>query len=242
MDWKTKISKNTEDSTIIRGYDLRELMKKSSFSDSIFLLLKGSLPTKEESEVFDFLLISSIDHGIEPASIVSSRTIASCGNSLNSSVAGGILSLGDFHGGAGEKCLEMLLLDKSSEEIVLDAVENKKVIFGLGHKVYKEEDPRSVEIFKFAREKKMFGKFCKKIAEIQEILSKKGKKLCINIDGAQAAVLGDFGFNPLDVKAFFIISRTPGICAHTIEEVESKNRVRRAKTSEYEGEEGKSID
>lgn len=45
------------------GYDSLELAGKRSFSDVIFLLLKGELPTAEQSQLFETLLVSLINPG-----------------------------------------------------------------------------------------------------------------------------------------------------------------------------------
>ena len=106
--WKTAITEIKKGEIRIRGYDIREMMEKLSFGSAVFLILKGELPTKEESEMMRAILVSSVDHGVTPPSVLSTRTILSGGNPLNSAVAGGILTIGDVHGGAIEtlNCLK----------------------------------------------------------------------------------------------------------------------------------------
>ena len=41
--WKTSISKASSEGTTIRGYNLEELTKKLSFTETIYLTLKGEL-------------------------------------------------------------------------------------------------------------------------------------------------------------------------------------------------------
>jgi len=106
--WKTAITEIKRGEIRVRGYDIREMMEKLSFSDAVFLILKGELPTKEESEMMRAILVSSVDHGVTPPSVLSARSVLSGGNPLNSAVAGGILTIGDVHGGAIERCARIL--------------------------------------------------------------------------------------------------------------------------------------
>lgn len=46
-----------------RGYDLFELVQKRSFVDIIYLLLRGELPTKDQAQLFETLLVALINPG-----------------------------------------------------------------------------------------------------------------------------------------------------------------------------------
>lgn len=227
MDWKTDISKEEEGKFFLRGFDLNLLIQKTSFDEAIFLTLLGRLPKRNEKNVFNSLLISCIDHGIEPASVIATRCATSTGNSINNSVATGINSLGKYHGCAIEECAKILILENDACEIVKEKIDNKKIIYGFGHKKYKDFDPRAQILLQIAKENGLFKENCKKAIEIEhEIEKKKGKKLCLNVDGAIAAILLDIGFENEATNSLFIISRTVGLCAHSIEESKIK-KVRR---------------
>jgi citryl-CoA lyase len=235
--WKTSISKASKDGTTIRGYNLEELTKKLSFTETIYLTLKGELPTKNQTKMLDAIFVSSIDHGIEVSSVTTARCTMAAGNQFNSSVAAGIGTLGKYHGGAIEDCAKYLEknLNNNIKEIVKQSIENKKRIGGFGHKIY-TTDPRTQTLFQIAKDTNNFGKFCKLAEEIETELEKqKGKKLCINIDGAIAALILDLGFDSNLANAFFIISRTVGLCAHVHEEKTKEKPVRRLNESEYTG-------
>ncbi len=53
----------------IHGYDISEIVKNVSYSDSVFLLLKGELPNKSESYLFEKLLLINIHLGIRHQAI-----------------------------------------------------------------------------------------------------------------------------------------------------------------------------
>jgi citryl-CoA lyase len=225
--WKTAITEIKKGEIRIRGYDIAELMEKLSFSDAIFLTLKGELPRKDESEMMRAILVSSIDHGVTPPSVLSARNVFSAGNSLNAAVAGGVLSIGDVHGGAIEKCARILQewakksdqIDSLAKDLVSDSIYAKRRIPGFGHRLH-ETDPRTVKLFEIARELNFSGRHLElaKVVE-KELTVALGKKLPINVDGAIAAVISDMGFDWRLGKAFFIISRVPGLVAHVYEEM-----------------------
>lgn len=227
MEFKTSISKISDDDHIIRGEKLSELMH-GSFADSIFLILKGDKPTATESKIFESILISIIDHGMGTASSMASRFVASTGNSVNSAIGTGILALGDYHGGAIEKAMQQLVEVKNVDEFVKDALANKKTIYGFGHKLYKDEDPRTQQILELCSALKYKSKYINLVQEIEKELEKqKGKKIVLNIDGLIAAILSEMGFTSNVGKAFFVIGRTPGLAAQVIEELENEPPIRR---------------
>ena len=230
-NWETSISSSGEDS-VVRGVPRKEVMDMD-FAEAIWLVLKGEKPSEEESKIFKTILSSSIDHGVGNPSTVSARTIQSGGNDMNTSVAGGILALGDKHGGAIEDCMEMLQSDKNAEEIVGEYFEKGEKIPGLGHKIYDEEDPRSEEIFEKANALGKTGDHVEKMKEISKMFAEEKIELVINVDGAIAAVMSDMGWDSELGKGLFIISRTPGLVAHVREEMDRED-FRREK-GDYEG-------
>lgn len=231
-EWNTEIASSGEEA-VIRGEKLEEVMEMN-FADAIWLLLKGEKPSKEESEIFNTILSSSIDHGVGNPSTVSARTVQSGGNDMNTSVAAGILALGDKHGGAIQECMEILQSDKSGEEIVEEYLENGEKIPGLGHKVYDEVDPRTEKMLEKAEKLGVSGEYVEKMKTIQEAFSEEKVDLVMNVDGGIAAVMSDLGWEPELGKGFFIIARTPGLVAHVREEMDEKDF--RRQDGEYTGE------
>lgn len=232
-EWKTSVSSSGEDS-VVRGVPREEVMEMD-FSDAIWLILKGEKPSEDESKIFKTILSSSIDHGVGNPSTVSARTIQSGGNDMNTSVAGGIMALGDKHGGAIEDCMEVLQDENySPEEIVETFLESGDKIPGLGHKVYDNNDPRAEKIFEKAENLGISGRYVERMKMIQEVFAEEKVPLVINVDGAIAAVMSDLGWDPALGKGFFIIARTPGLVAHVHEEMGEEDF--RREDGEYVGE------
>lgn len=231
-EWKTDISSYGEDA-VVRGERLEDVMDME-FSDAIFLTLSGEKPTEEESDLFSTVLSSCIDHGVGNPSTVSARTVQSGGNSMNASVAAGVLALGDKHGGAIEDCMEMLRSDVSAEKTVVEALESDRKIPGIGHKVYEEEDPRAEKILEKAKELGLSGEHVEKMRAVKQEFAERKVDLVLNVDGAIGAVMSDIGWPSELGKGIFIVARTPGLVAHVHEEMGHED-FRREK-GEYTGE------
>ncbi len=165
------------------------------------------------------------------------------GNSLNTAVGGGILALGDYHGGAIENAMNQLKslpldgdeLEEVTGRYVQRALRRKETIFGYGHKVYKERDPRTVTLLALCEKRGFTSPYIELAKGIESALEKeKGRKICLNIDGLIAAILLEMGFPPSLGKGIFIIGRTPGLVAQAVEEQDTERPVRRLDESEIE--------
>src|SRR5580658_6247625 len=107
--WRTAIATSDETHIWNHGYDVTSLMTHAGFTDSIFLLHRGRLPTAGERRLLDAILVGVADHGAGAPSCSAARLVAS-GNrqSPSAAVAAGILAIGNEHGGAGSACMEMI--------------------------------------------------------------------------------------------------------------------------------------
>ncbi len=240
LHWKTKITEVAPNSIRVRGYPLDELMGRASFGQMVYLLLKGELPGAGHGRMIEAVLVSSVDHGATPPSVLAARTAASTGTPLNAAVAAGILSISSFHGGAIEDCMKVLhetnaLLRDGQASSVQEAAgimvkkyrEQSKRLPGFGHRLH-TNDPRTAKLFELAEKYRIGGKkisIAKALAE--QLLEQSGKKLPINVDGAIAAVLCELGFEPECANAFFMIARLPGLVAHVLEEKSCQQPMRR---------------
>lgn len=233
--WKTRITKIEPGKIQIKGYDITQVMDKLSYAETVFLILKGELPTKAEGVLMNAVLVSSIDHGATPPSVLATRTVISGGNSLNTALAGGVLAIGDSHGGAIEKSAKIMQEWAAKEGNVaelasqlVDWLKSEKIRMpGFGHRIHKV-DPRTAKLFEIANHHGYGGRHIDLCQAIQSSLaSKLGKSLPINVDGAIAAVISDMGFDWRLGKGFFIISRMPGLLAHAYEEMTREKPMRK---------------
>ena len=125
---RTAISKVEPDKIVTRGYNQRDLIEKIRYSDMVFLLLKGRLPSIKEGKLFNHVLVSFCDHGATPPSTQTARLVASSGSPLNAAVAGALLSFGHKHAGAIEKTMELYQSKIDSLMLTGDAdIDNKQI-------------------------------------------------------------------------------------------------------------------
>lgn len=240
--WKTAITDIGPGKIRVRGYSITDLMEKLSYSEAVYLILKGELPNKGEAALMNAILVSSIDHGPSPPSVLATRTVVSGGNTINAAIAGGVLTIGDTHGGAIEQCAKILQeqatkgddVTRIASELVDWLKENKMRMPGFGHRLH-NVDPRTVKLFEIAERHGYKGEHIELCKAIEKVLSEKlGKKLPINIDGAIAAVISDMGFDWRLGKGFFIISRVPGLLAHAYEELTRERPMRKLGPPDHE--------
>ncbi len=220
-------------------------MDKITFAEAIYLAFKGELPSKEIGQLINAMLVSSIDHGVTPPSVLTTRTIASTGAPLNSAIAGGILAISRWHGGAIEMCMLHLLATKeimdeenlkaevAAKKIVTVYREQKKKLSGFGHRVH-SNDPRAAKLFSLAKKAGLAGTYltiAKAIGDAIEMVL--GRKLPLNVDGAIAAVLCELDFPPEIANAFFIMARVPGLAVQAFEEQVGQRPMRKIHPTDH---------
>src|SRR5262245_56508387 len=160
--WRTAIVDARDGHIRLRGYDLLPLMSERTFTDTIFLLHQGRLPSPAERGLLDAILTGVADHGPGAPSCATAR-LALSGNrqSLSGAVAAGLLAVGDDHGGAGLGCMEhiaegvalavseQLTFDAAAERLVVAARARGERLPGFGHRVH-TTDPRTGLLFDMA--------------------------------------------------------------------------------------------
>lgn len=246
--WRTAIVNKDETHIWLRGYDITDLMRKTGFVDTVFLLHRGRLPSAGERRLLDALLVASADHGPGAPSCATARLAAS-GNrgSLSAAVAAGILAIGDEHGGAGETCMRLIAahapserrlgqsMDEAAERVVQQVRAGGDRLPGIGHRVH-TTDPRVAVLFDMAAEAGVAGDGVLFMVALQAAAARLIKPLPINIDGAVAAILYDLSFPPEAGKLIFIIGRVAGITAEVAEEHAREKPMRIRIPVEYDGE------
>jgi citrate synthase len=249
--WKTALTRIQPGEIRVRGYDIAELMGNISYAQAVYLMLKGELPSEAEARMMEAILVSSIDHGATPPSVLAARTVLSGGNSLNASVAAGVMTIGDVHGGAIERCARTLQERAAGEgspediarALVEELREKKQRMPGFGHRLH-GTDPRTVRLLALAKETGFSGRHIQLALAVEAELEKQlGRRLPLNVDGAVAAVISDMGFDWRLGKGFFIVSRTAGLVAHVYEEWTRERPMRKLgpPPSEYDGPEPRSL-
>jgi len=214
--WKTALSAVEPNKILIRGYRVQDLMANCTFGDIIYLTFKGELPAADEGRMIEMMVVSSTDHSFLAPSIDATRFVASGGVPLQASVAAGIISLGDHHGGAIEQCAKLLQDSVQSltaaAEIVSGFRARKQRVPGFGHP-WHDRDPRTLTLIATAKEWNLAGAHLALAESISNEL-----QLPANIDGVISGIISDMGIAWQYGRAFFIIPRVVGLAAHAVEE------------------------
>src|SRR6185437_3264091 len=134
----------------LRGHPVQDLIGSVTLAETIWLMLRGELPTPRQAALLDAALVAGVDHGPQAPSIAAARMAATCGVGLNNAVATGVNLLGDSHGGAGQQCVELLqdVCDRQATGLSLVDAANAAIaawpsryLPGFGHRFH-PVDPR----------------------------------------------------------------------------------------------------
>jgi citrate synthase len=200
-----------------------------SHAANFLYMLNGKIPDDELAGFFDTCLVLHAEHSFN-ASTFSARQVASTRAHIYAAVVAGVGSLsGELHGGANTRVMEMLLdigdVDRV-EAYVNNLFDTGGKIMGMGHAVYKIDDPRAHILAPMA--KKMGERTGEpKWYELSKILEKKGKEafkqrkgrdIYVNVDFYSASLYYYMGI-PVDLfTPLFAMARISGWAAHVIEE------------------------
>lgn len=219
IEFTSHISDNEGGAHRLYGIPVEQLMHDASYTDTIFLLFSGRMPSEGERALLNSMLIAAAEHGVEAPSLYVPHVSVASGNDVHVGIAAGILAIGESHGGAGEAAALLLLRPEAPEDLVQEYLAEEKRMPGFGHMVYKEEDPRAAVIYGKAKEAGIdLAPFEKAYTLEHALAQQKGKKLPLNIDGAFAAAILGLGLPPSAAKALFVVARVSGMAAHAMEE------------------------
>lgn len=226
----SSISSANEATILVRGRDLcEELIGKVSFTDHIWLLVTGEMPTAAQRRVLDATLVAIAEHGLVPSVQASRMTLAAAPEALQGAVAAGILGCGSVILGASEAAGLLLQeviavaanssMDEAAAAVVREYRAAGKSIPGYGHPLHKGYDPRARRLLDIAEEVGCAGRFIEAASAIERVLPQiTGKPLAMNVSGAIPAVLLDAGYPLLALKGVPILARTASLIAHLLEE------------------------
>ena len=238
--WHTRVSKPTTQTVEIRGFTLDDLIAESTFTQTVFLLIRGELPTPSQARVLDAALNGVLDYGLEKPGTVAARFIISANPSMAAGLAAACLAVGEntlateFAGRFIREChREFSEQNVSVEEYARRKVEElrsqKKRIPGLGHPLFKKVDPRAQQLRTIADSEGLWGESARLYEAVhQAFIELPGKAdIPINDVGALAAVLDSLGFTPEEGTGLAIMSTFPGLIAHVSEELNARVPIRK---------------
>ena len=221
-----------------KGKKLIPPKENLSFSENFFHMCFGKVPNKEIVKAFDVSLILYAEHSFN-VSTFTARTITSSLSDIHGAIVGAIASLkGPLHGGANEEVMHIMNKINSPENAkkwINRALDNKEVVMGFGHRVYKSGDSRVptmkkyfVKVSKIKKDKKFH-----KIYDIVERVMIERKNIYPNLDYPTGPTYHLMGFDTDFFTPIFVISRITGWSAHIMEQHASNKLIR--PLSKYKG-------
>lgn len=217
----------------------------------LYMLRPNNHYTELEARILDLALVLHAEHGGGNNSTFTVHVVSSSGTDTYSAIAAALGSLkGPKHGGANIKVAMMFddmkqsVKDWTDEEEVhnylrkllhKEAFDNAGLIYGMGHAVYSQSDPRA-KVFKgfvekLSAEKGREDEFAlyslverlapEVIAEERRIY----KGVCANVDFYSGFVYRMLGIPDELFTPLFATSRIAGWSAHRIEELINSNKI-----------------
>lgn len=246
--WESGITDVRSHVLNIRGYPIDQIVSKLSFSETLFLTVRGELPSPAQLRTFDAALSALPDHGLLSTHAGAARFVASgWPSSPVPAIAAGLLCIGEVTispQDTGELISEGLArvrdegstVEDVAAAIVDEHLSTKRLLPGIGHPQHKDEDIRAVPLRRIAEQEGIWadgGRFYDAVHAA--FVERKGGFLPMNIDGALGCVLHDLGFTPLQMPGLAAVAILPGLIAHTLEEINDGVPLRIIPKSVYSG-------
>jgi citrate synthase len=239
--WDTAIIDIHPGKIAIRGYPIEELIGRARFPDMIWLMLRGDLPSRGQSDLLEAAMVPGVDHGPHAPSIAIARMAVTCGLPVNGAMASAINVLDDIHGGAGQQCMELYreidaeagndgdLVATATAVIERQRDAGEKIVPGFGHRSH-PVDPRTAPLFALVAKAQAAGVVSGRYAAIGHaveaaISAIKKRHIPMNIDGITAVIFCELGFEPELGRGLFALSRAVGILAHAWEQKQRGRRI-----------------
>ncbi|WP_109209556.1 MULTISPECIES: citryl-CoA lyase [Microbacterium] len=240
--WQTDIIEVRPGEIALRGYPIEDLLGRVGFVDTIWLMLRGELPSPAEASLFEAALVASVDHGPQAPSIAIARMATTCGVPVNAAMASAINVLGDVHGGPGQQCMEIYLEIDDELRRTGDLAEATRLVLqrqreagvdyvpGFGHRFH-PLDPRTPRLLSLvdaaAADGTVDGRFAAIGRAVEDAISAgRPRRIPMNVDGVTAVIYCELGFTPELGRGVFILARSVGILAHAAEQLTQGGRIK----------------
>ncbi|MBR7554263.1 citrate synthase [Allobacillus sp. GCM10007491] len=216
---------------IRNGKDPVAPKKEYSYAENFLYMLNGEEPKDIEVEAFNKALVLHADHELN-ASTFTARVCVATLSDVYSGVTAAIGALkGPLHGGANERVMAMLSeigeVDNAIPYIE-KKLENKEKIMGMGHRVYKNGDPRAKHLKEMSKQLTEIAgetKWYEMSIKIEDYI-KENKGLPANVDFYSASVYHSLGIDHDLFTPIFAVSRVSGWLAHILEQYADNRLIR----------------
>lgn len=185
--------------------------------------LTGQHPDPAAVDALDLALALLVDHDLA-ASTLAVRVAASARAHPYAVVSAGLGALeGPLHGAAGRlahRMLEEVLERGGAAPVVAEHLRAGRRVPGLGHRLYRGEDPRARALFGHLEGLPQAAPALGAARDVAAVMARHG--LHANVDLALAALTVSCGMTAEAGETVFAVARTAGWIAHALEEYQER--------------------
>ncbi|MBE1489542.1 citryl-CoA lyase [Plantactinospora soyae] len=217
----------------LRRYDLvDDLIGHTSYTETLLLTVTGRRPSAAQVGAVDAVLVSLVDHGMQPSALAARLTYSAAPDALQGALAAGVLGAGSSLLGSMEQAGK-LLADigaevragtgprGAAERAVNRILDDGRRVPGFGHGLHRDGDPRAIRLLEVASELGVAVEETGWLAAVGAAIEERtGRRLVVNATGAAATILLGVGIPWHLHRGLAIISRTAGLLAHIGEELD----------------------
>lgn len=207
-----------------------------TLAENFLYMMTGEMPDGDKVRALNTYFVLLAEQGMN-ASTFSSRVTTSTNSDIYSAVTTAIGTLkGGSHGGANQAAMEQFIEIGSVDNVESwfnEAMASNRRLMGIGHRVYKVEDPRATVLRRQADilSRDDEGRKWYDIAVALETRARSDKffierNLFVNVDYYSAIVLKQIGIPVDQFVCMFAISRIAGWCAHIMEQSANNRLIR----------------
>lgn len=231
--FSTSIGAANPDRVSLRDLDLAaDVIGAMSYTETLLLAVTGRRPSPAEVRVTDAVLVSLIDHGMQPSALVSRLTFDAAPDALQGAIAAGLLGAGSSVLGSMDHAARLLdeiggavragAEERAAVTAAVDALlADDRKIPGVGHRLHKRRDPRASRLLEVSAREGIAEDEIRRLHLIAELAAERtGTALPVNATGAAAAILLGVGLPWRLQRGVAVISRAAGLLAHIGEESE----------------------
>jgi citrate synthase len=195
-------------------------------------MMFGHEPSPEHASIIDLDLVLHAEHSSN-ASTFAARVAAGTAADIGAAIVAAIATLkGPLHGGAAEavqKTVEEIGDPDRAVAFIKEQIEAGEKVMGFGHRVYKNDDPRALELREVARDLghrmgndragRDSARWFQILQQIERAMEPyRAKGIYPNVDFYAGAVYSLLGIPEELFIPMFAVGRMPGWCAHVLEQ------------------------
>ncbi|MBI1312402.1 hypothetical protein GC176_14015 [bacterium] len=221
----------------VRSRDLNELIGTVTYTEALFHVLLGRIPTEQERKLLDLVLVAfHAGFGILPPTTLVPRLVAGTGVGTAQAMAAGFLASGPYHVGAAELAMKMYgeiadeffasrqsdtpptagELEQFAYEAAKVRLQRGETLGGFGHPLLRK-DPRPIHTRRIIAELGASGPYFDVYDGVARLLQE-SKGIPPNVDGITGAIMLHLGFQPQHGTGLFLLARSSAMLAHIVEE------------------------